>query len=191
MRREAPDSALAGQAAAGDHQAFAMLVTRHKDSLYRFLRRYVGDPDEAYEAVQEAFIAAWSALKHYDPERPFGAWLRTIAINKARDRGRRLAVRRLLFGSHGLDEEALAVHDPAPGLEESLDEAHQARRVDIAIQSLPTRLKESLLLTAFDGYSQAEAARILGVSPKTIETRVYRARMRLAKWLEGERRSIS
>ena len=101
---EASDNALAGLAAAGDDRAFAVLVRRHKDPLYRLLRRYTADPDEAYEAVHEAFIAAWDALGRYDPERPFGTWLRTIAINKARDRGRRLAVRRLVFGARGLDD---------------------------------------------------------------------------------------
>jgi RNA polymerase sigma factor (sigma-70 family) len=104
----APDSLLAQLAAGGDDQAFAHLVRRHKEPLYRLLRRYTGDAEEAYEAVHEAFIAAWAALGRYDPERSFGAWLRTIAINKARDRGRRLMVRRLILGSRGLDDEALA-----------------------------------------------------------------------------------
>lgn len=102
MDAEASDSILARSAAAGDDRAFAVLVRRHKDGLYRLLRRYTGDADEAYEAVHEAFIAAWGALKRYDPQRPFGAWLRTIAINKARDRGRRMVVRRVIFGSGGL-----------------------------------------------------------------------------------------
>ncbi|MDB5467008.1 MAG: polymerase, sigma-24 subunit, subfamily, partial [Phenylobacterium sp.] len=96
------DGELAQAAASGDERAYAQLVSRHKDGLYRLLRRYLGDPDEAYEAAQEAFIAAWGALSRYDPSRSFGAWLRTIAINKARDRGRRLAVRRIVFGTTSL-----------------------------------------------------------------------------------------
>ena len=82
------DAELATAAATGDERAYAILVGRHKDALYRLLRRYLGDADEAYEAAHEAFIAAWSALGRYDPERPFGAWLRTIAINKARTAAR-------------------------------------------------------------------------------------------------------
>jgi RNA polymerase sigma factor (sigma-70 family) len=184
----APDSLLAQLAAAGDDQAFAQLVRRHKEPLYRLLRRYTGDADEAYEAVHEAFIAAWAALGRYDPERPFGAWLRTIAINKARDRGRRLVVRRLILGSRGLDEEALTVVDPSRAPDEVVIEDERAQRLDRAIGRLPDAMKAAMLLTAFDGYTQEEAGRILGVSAKTIETRVYRARKILAERLDDDMR---
>ena len=108
---EACDASLARLAAAGDDHAFNLLVRRHKESLYRLLRRYTGDTDEAYEAVQEAFIAAWGALRRYDPERSFGAWLRTIAINKARDRGRRGGVRRTGAGRMPLGKPARLVSE--------------------------------------------------------------------------------
>jgi RNA polymerase sigma factor (sigma-70 family) len=186
---EASDSILARSAAAGDDRAFAVLVRRHKDGLYRLLRRYTGDADEAYEAVHEAFIAAWGALKRYDPQRPFGAWLRTIAINKARDRGRRMVVRRVIFGSGGLDDsEAMSAPDPSPGAEADVLEDEQAMRLDRAVARLPAALKEPLLLTAFEGLSQQDAAQMLGVSIKTIETRVYRARKLLAEQLDADMR---
>ncbi|WP_415492074.1 RNA polymerase sigma factor, partial [Brevundimonas diminuta] len=66
-----------------------------KAGLYRFVRRYVGDADETYDLVQEAYAAAWLAIRRYDPERSFEAWLRTIAINKCRDWSRRRKIRRL------------------------------------------------------------------------------------------------
>ncbi|WP_394760759.1 RNA polymerase sigma factor [Phenylobacterium sp.] len=186
---EASDNQLAGLAAAGDNRAFGILVRRYKDPLYRLLRRYTADPDEAYEAVQEAFIAAWDALGRYDPGRPFGAWLRTIAINKARDRGRRMAVRRLVFGAGGLDDaRAARAADPAKPADRMVIEDEDARRLDQAIGRLPSALKAALLLTAFEGYSQIEAGKILGVSAKTIETRVYRARKLLAERLDDELR---
>jgi RNA polymerase sigma factor (sigma-70 family) len=180
------DPALAERAAAGDQRAFYELVRRHKDPLYRLLRRYTGDPDDAYEAVQEAFIAAWAALGRYDTSRPFLAWLRTIAINKARDRGRRAAVRRLLFGAQGLEERrALAEPDPATPVDERLIEQQAAVQLDKAVARLPPPLKEALLLTAFEGLSQQEAGEILGVSAKAVETRVYRARKLLAASVGG------
>ena len=189
MDAEASDSILARSAAAGDDRAFAVLVRRHKDGLYRLLHRYTGDSDEAYEAVHEAFIAAWGALKRYDSQRPFGAWLRTIAINKARDRGRRMVVRRVIFGSGGLDDtEALSAPDPSPSAEAGVLQDEQAARLDRAVARLPAVLKEPLLLTAFEGLSQQDAAQILGVSIKTIETRVYRARKLLAEQLDADMR---
>ncbi|QUD90540.1 RNA polymerase sigma factor [Phenylobacterium montanum] len=182
----AADQALARRAAEGDDRAFAELVRRHKDGLYRLLRRYTGNPDDAYEAAHEAFIAAWGALRRYDPARPFGAWLRTIAINKARDRSRRSKVRRLLFGDRPIEESgAMQAADPACGAEETLFQIQRARMLDRAIAALPPQLKEPLLLTGFEGLSQQEAGAVLGVSAKTIETRAYRARKILAARLGG------
>ena len=167
-----------------DHHAFAELVRRHQDGIYRLLRRYLGAADDAYEATHEAFIAAWSALKRYDPSRPFGAWLRTIAINKARDRGRRLSIRRLLFGHQPFEESgALSSADPAPAADDSLIGRQRLADLDRAIAALPAKLKEALLLTAIEGLSQREAGDTLGVSAKTVETRTYRARKLLAQAL--------
>lgn len=181
------DAVLASRAAAGDERAFAGLVRRHKEPLYRLLRRYTGDADEAYEAAHEAFIAAWGALKRYDTNRPFLTWLRTIAINKARDRGRRTTFRRLLFGAGGLDQsEAVATPDKAALADEAVIERQDAARLDEAISQLPSALKEALLLTAFEGLSQYEAAEILGVTAKAVETRAYRARRMLAATLDPD-----
>jgi RNA polymerase sigma factor (sigma-70 family) len=182
---ERSDAELAQAARAGDDRAYAMLVTRHKDGLYRLLRRYLGSADDAHEAAHEAFIAAWSALARYDPSRSFGAWLRSIAINKARDRGRRLAVQRFFFGAQALENEgAQARPDPATAADEAMVEQEKLAALDRAIAGLPAGLKAPLLLTAIDGRSQQEAGEILGVTAKTIETRVYRARKLLAQTLD-------
>ncbi len=63
---ERDDAALAAAVMAGDNRAFTQLMRRHKDGLYRFVRRYVGDADEAYDLVQDTFVAAWHALAGYD-----------------------------------------------------------------------------------------------------------------------------
>lgn len=180
-----PDAVLASRAAAGDELAFTMLVRRHKEPLYRLLRRYTGNADEAYEAAHEAFIAAWSALRRYDPQRPFLAWLRTIAINKARDRGRRMRVRRLLFGRERPEKSGVFERaDPAPRADQAMVDRQELAMLDQAIAGLPSPLKEALVLTAFDGCSHQEAGEILGVSAKAIETRAYRARKILARTLD-------
>ena len=182
---EPTDADLARQAAGGSERAYAVLVGRHKDRLYGLLRRYLGDPEEAREAAHEAFIAAWAALPRFDPARPFGAWLRTIAINKARDRGRRLAFRRMIFGDRGLEDAGVHEHpDPEPDAEAALLDRERLAQLDRGIARLPTALKEALLLTAIEGLSQQEAAEILGVTVKTVETRIYRARKALAQTLD-------
>lgn len=184
------DADLATAAAAGDERAYATLVARHKDGLYRLLRRYLGDADEAYEAAHEAFIAAWGALGRYDASRPFGAWLRTIAINKARDRGRRIAVRRLIFGTGPFyDSEAQVRPDPAAAADDAMMARERVAELDRAISRLPAALRAPLILTALEGRSQQEVGEILGISAKSVETRVYRARKLLAQTLDASLRA--
>jgi RNA polymerase sigma-70 factor (ECF subfamily) len=136
--------------------------------------------------VQEAYAAAWLAIRRYDPERSFEAWLRTIAINKCRDWSRRRSIRRLFQGSTDLQSaEALAVPDGEAGAEDQYDAAEKAQRLHAAIAALPPKLKEPLLLTAIEERSHAEAAEILGLSAKAVEMRVSRARQKLAQHLRA------
>lgn len=160
-------------------------MRRHKDALYRFARRYAGSPDAAFDIVQEAFVATWRALASYDARRPFDVWLRAIALNKCRDYARRRSVRRLILGQadpNGVEARRQA--DPAPGAEEDLLAWQRRLALDRAVASLPARLKEPLLLIYFEDMSQQEAAQMLGLSVKGVETRLYRARRRLAEILE-------
>jgi RNA polymerase sigma-70 factor (ECF subfamily) len=181
---EAPDDHLAARAVAGDERAFARLIARHKDGLYRFIRRYTGDPDEAYDLLQETFAAAWTALKRYDAARSFPTWLRSIALNKCRDWSRRRAVRRWLTRSDPLDGQAgLKLTDDTPSPEAAVLEMQRLSRLDRAVANLPQSLKEPLILTALEELSQEEAGRILGLTAKAVELRVHRARKALAEAL--------
>lgn len=173
------DAELVRRTLAGEDRAFALLMRRYSGPLLLFVRRYVGAPDVAQDLLQESFVAAWSALDRYDPARPLGAWLRAIALNKCRDHGRRLALRRLILGDPE-SEEALRQPDPAPCGDEILLENERRAMLEAAIAALPAKLKEPLLLTCFEGLSQHEAAKLLGTTVKAVETRVYRARRQLS-----------
>lgn len=182
-----PPDDLSVRAADGDVEAFGRLMKATKSELYRFVRRYVGDAEESYDLIQETYAAAWLAIRRYDPERPFETWLRAIAINKCRDWSRRRRVRRWLFGAVDLDTpQAMAAVDPARDAFDDLATAQTLARLDRAIAELPPQLKEPLLLTAIETRSQAEAAAILGISVKAVQTRVARARRRLARMLDPD-----
>lgn len=172
------DAALAAAVLAGDSRAFTELMRRHKETIYRFIRRYVGDADEAYDLLQDTFVAAWSALPTFEAGKPMRAWLRRIALNKCRDWSRRRSVRRFFFTAAPIDNNANAIAAP-----ESSGDPEQERRfadLDRQIASLPPGLKEPLLLTQFEGLSHKDAAHILNISPKAVEMRIYRARAQLA-----------
>ena len=175
------DAALVRRARAGEERAYTLLMRRHKEALYRFARRYTGDSDEAYEIVQLTFISAWQALGRFDTGRAFDTWLRAIALNKCRDKARRAKVRGLFFGPRAHRDEAAA--DPAaphPGPEDMAADRDELRAAERAIARLPDGLKAPLILTAIEGLSMSEAGEILGMTPKAVENRIYRARKALA-----------
>ena len=176
------DGELAVAARAGDQVSFTLLVHRHKNWLYRFVRRYVANSDDAYDVLQDSFVALWSALPRYDPTRPFEAWLRRIALNKCRDRARRNALRRAalnLFAVTGL----VTSENPEPT--DAVPQGDRAlKKLEDAVARLPRQLKEPLVLTMLEGLSHREAGEILGINAKAVETRVYRAKKKLALVLD-------
>lgn len=178
------DAELAALALAGRQDAYRELLVRHCEAVFRLVRANIGDSTEALDITQEVFVSAFAALKRYDTNRPFIAWLKRIAINKCRDWARRRAVRSFFTRAVPL-EDAIAIADDAPLPDTAAADRAELARVSAAIATLPMRLREVLMLRTVDGLGQGDAAEVLGVSEKTIETRLYRARVKL-KALLGE-----
>jgi RNA polymerase sigma factor CnrH len=178
---DASDADLARRAQAGDKRAFDQLARRHKGALYRFIRRYVGHGDDAYDILQESFISAWLALPRYDGQRAFLTWLRAIALNKCRDQGRRLAVRRRILRLFALERPQDPEAAPDARSEAEKREAYRLMRLDEAIAQLPAFYKEPLLLTTVMGLSQQDTASQLNTTAKAIEMRIRRAKKKLAE----------
>lgn len=178
------DAHLARAAKNGDRAAFEALVALHKATLYRIARRYVGQSDDAYDIVQDTFVAAWLSLSRFDARQAFGPWVRTILLNKCRDASRRQAVRRKLLHWFGLGDADSAADDPPDAASETGDDSDiRLAALDRAIAILPPRLKEPLVLTALQGMSHRDAAVQLGLTTKAVELRVHRARKKLAELL--------
>ncbi|WP_327751831.1 sigma-70 family RNA polymerase sigma factor [Sphingobium sp. SJ10-10] len=179
---ERGDAELAALALAGQQSAYGELMRRHRDGVFRLARGHAGDATEALDITQETFISAFAALARYDGARPFRLWIARIAINKCHDWARRRAVRRFFTFARPI-EEAGVVADAAPTPEEAVQSQAELARIHAAIAALPGNLKDVLVLRGIEGISQAEAAQILGVSEKAVETRLYRARNKLAEQL--------
>lgn len=174
-------SDLPARAAAGDRAAFSELMRQTRAALFRVIRRYVGDEQDAWDLLQDTYAAAWINIRRYDPTRPFEAWIRTIALNKCRDWSRRRLVRRLIRSGVDLSSpEAMAVPDGAEPADDRIEAVGRLSRLNDEMSRLPPHLKAPLLLTAIEGRSQSETAAILGISVKTVETRVARARRKLS-----------
>jgi RNA polymerase sigma factor (sigma-70 family) len=183
---EQPDAVLATDAQNGNRRAFDKLVVRHKAQLYRISRHYICNSADAMDIAQDAFVAAWLGLKSYDPSRDFGAWLRTIALNKCRDFARRQAVRRKvtqLFSILDVRERATPSADSIA--EQAEEDAGRFEALDRAIATLPAAHKEVLVLTTFAGLSQQDVAAQLGTTVKAVEMKVRRAKLRLEEILKS------
>lgn len=178
------DGALVALAIAGRQHAFAEIMRRHRDPLYRLLRGHVGDGEEALDLVQDCFATAWRYLGRFDQSRPLRPWLSRIAINRARDWHRRRSLRRFFGFGEGPDE---SISDDAPRSDIVVEGRQSLDHVWAAIARLPERLRETLLLRAVEGLSQAETAQALGVSEKAVETRLYRARSQLSALLASSK----
>jgi RNA polymerase sigma factor CnrH len=174
------DARLARAAQEGERRAFDQLVGRHKAAIYRLVRRYIGDADEAYDVLQDSFVAAWLALPRFDPSQPLEPWLRAIALNKCRDYGRRASVRVRMLSLFARDPTSSLI-PTAIGPEQTSSPVREKRLqlLDQAVARLPAKYKEPLLLTLVSGLSQREAARELGLTEKAVEMRIRRARQQL------------
>lgn len=176
------DGELAALTIGGRQAAFSEIMRRHQERVYRLIRTHTGDAEEALDLTQECFAAAFQTLRDYDGSRPMGAWLARVAINKSRDWHRRRRVRQIFSFASSLPAETIEAHeDDAPGADAVAFDRAQLARLSRAVSELPSALKETLLLRTVEGLSQAETATALSITGKAVETRLRRAREKLAK----------
>ena len=174
---------------AGDESALNELIERHRGSLLGFVYRYLHDEAVARDVVQETFVRVFFKVKQFEPRASVKTWIYAIALNLARDQGRKLTKRRreVSLDAPGTDERPpLEIADGAlsPG-----EEAGQRDRFSVlqrAIDRLPHKLKAALVLFSLEGRSQREVAEILGTTAKSVETRVYHAKEKLHEMLAAE-----
>ncbi|MDF0541254.1 RNA polymerase sigma factor [Sphingobium sp. H39-3-25] len=179
---DVPDAELTARAIAGEERAYGALMQRHRDRVYRIARGHLGDADQALDVTQQVFVSAFAALHRYDPARPFHTWIARIAVNKCHDWARRRAVRAFLTFARPIDDASQVADDKALA-DVALADQRELARAMAAIAQLPARLKDVLVLRTLESFTQAEVAATLGISEKAVETRLYRARGKLAEML--------
>jgi RNA polymerase sigma factor CnrH len=170
----------------GDDTALDELMARYKGPVFGFILRYVQNEADAAELTQETFIRTYFNIRSFTPKARFVTWLFTIAINLCRDHVRSRhhhdLNRTFSLNSREGDMAELTAKNQNPS--ENAGQSEHTRDVAAAIDRLPHDLKTALVLTALEGLSHAEAAELLGTTPKGVETRVYRARKQLEKILK-------
>lgn len=165
---------LVRRARRGDERAFAELVRMHQEIAFRVA--YLISGDEAEDAVQEAALKAWRALRRFRPGAPFRPWLLRIVANEARNR-RRSAGRRTALALRAGREDVSGGAAPSP--EAAVLAADERARLLGALEALPDDAHLTLACRYLLDLSEAETAAALGVRPGTVKSRVARALDRL------------
>lgn len=171
------DHFLLSRHVAGETDAFAELVRRHRDRLWAVALRTLGDREEAADAVQDALVSAYRAAHTFRGQSAVTTWLHRITVNACLDRARKVASRRTspLDDTRRL-EQLLDAHESAEAPAER-NELH--RELFTALDALPAEQRAALVLVDMQGYPVAEAARILDVAVGTVKSRCARGRARL------------
>jgi len=167
------DVELVGRCLRGEVEAFEPLVARYQKVLFNLALRMLGDPEDARDVTQTAFVKAYEKLATYDSAYRFFSWIYRIVMNECLNLRQRRP-------SHESLDERLAAPD-SPYFEA---EAHEtSERVQTGLLRLPAELREVLVLRHFLELSYGEISAALHLPEKTVKSRLYSARQRLGQIL--------
>ena len=177
------DWTLIRQCRRGRPEAFEPLVLRYQGEALAIAEALLLDPDDAADAVQDAFVRAYRGLARLSEDSPFGPWFRSILRNRCLDRLRSVAHRRR--GS--LTEDAVAKHAwVEPVGTEQIEREQLAALVHSALRTLSAAHREVLVLKELEGLGYADIARALAIPEGTVASRVYHARAALRRALHDQ-----
>lgn len=165
--------------ASGDRRAFHILVVRQLPRSHAIARRMLVSPEDAEEAIQDAFGKAWKHARRFNPDKAaFGTWFYQILTRTCLDMLRRNGA------THApLDDAAEQIPDGSDDPEAALIVRTEGGRVRSAVQSLPDRQRAAVVLCYFEDMTNPEAANVMGIHVKALEGLLSRARKNLRAWL--------
>jgi RNA polymerase sigma-70 factor (ECF subfamily) len=162
----------------GSREDFDRLYRSAYPRVYRTLTAILGDPAEAEDCAQDAFVQAFKAWNRWRPDAPAEAWIHRIAVNRAISYRRSSQLR-------SVGELIRRLGKPSGGP----DPAHVATKPDLlkALRSIPPKLAAAIVLRYYHGYNNREIAASIGVSERTVGTRLSQAAAKLRPLLEESR----
>lgn len=180
----AQEQLLVERALLGETAAFRGLVERHQRGVHGLVGRLVHNASDQDELVQEAFARAYCALEQFDPRYRFSTWLYRIALNLCRDHNKSAKRRER---SVGLDVEAAASGEVSTQKSHELnpDRDSDLLRLREAVDSLPSKDREVIVLKDLQELSYEEMRDITGSPITALKIRVVRARRRLQRLMQG------
>jgi RNA polymerase sigma-70 factor (ECF subfamily) len=167
----------------GNVDAFEELVIKHQKKMLNIAFRMIGNYEDACEIVQDAFVSAYKAIRHFEEKARFTTWLYTIVVNLSRNRLNQLKIKnsREAFSMDDpvlTDSSELAVElaSSEPSVLERLEKRDVQKKVQACIDSLDNEFKEVIILRDMQGFSYDEISDMLKMPAGTVKSRLFRAR---------------
>ena len=168
----------------GDQEAFGELVRLYEKKVYALTLRMCKNPDDAAEAAQEAFLAAWQGLKFFRGEASFSTWLYRLASNACVDLLRKEQGHRAAAGPSLNDADTyIEVADDAATPQELAERSELREQIEEGLQSLSPEHREVLILRELHQLSYDEIAQTLDLDTGTVKSRISRGRKALRNFL--------
>jgi RNA polymerase sigma-70 factor (ECF subfamily) len=167
----------------GDVDAFEVMVKMYQGKMFNIAYRIIGDADDAAEAVQDAFVAAYRNLHAFEQRSRFSTWLYAITVNTSRNRMSQVMARKARE-THSLDDPATpdtvkAGREPASGEPSPLDQLtrkEQQAKIQECLNMLEPEFREVIVLRDIQGFAYEEIGTMLGLAAGTVKSRLFRAR---------------
>lgn len=179
------DAALAALMQQGDMCAFEALVERHRKKAFYLALGLVGNPDDAADVSQEAFIRVYRAARRFDTTKDFFTWFYVILSNLARNRIKKRQVRTTYARQEQSDGELIRHRQTRNNPELLLEADETKKQVWEAIGALPYNFREIIILRHFEDLTYDEIARLLNIPVGSVMSRLYYARLKLKQILEA------
>lgn len=180
---------LVARAKAGDERAFEQLMLDNQNRIYNLTLRMTGNPDDALDMAQEAFLRAWRGLKFFKGDSAFSTWLYRLASNVCLDHLRRQKRRQNVNLPQLADDEEDTVPDVPDERyqpEQCFEKQELREAVQQGLDKLSPEHRQVLVMREINGLSYQEIADVLDLEAGTVKSRINRARLALRKiLLEG------
>jgi len=177
-QHEPSDAAVVRAVLNGNEEAYAILVRRYQDTLYRHAERMTGRPDEATDIVQAAFVKGFKNLRRCRDAQRVGAWLFRINANQCKDYLKNRRRQNLSLEDAG----TLPAEEDDP--ERDVERGELRAIIHAALEKLSSDEREAFVLKHLEGFSYQEMAKMLDASIPALKMRVHRAREGLQELLE-------